>query len=616
MPDICSDIWNEIMAYLKESDRLVLLDVSQAACSAVIQQLSAADVSYAASKMDEASIHMVRRLSFRLRKKVVTISLTEAKNAIKEVFKAVQCMLLVDDWTRVRMLLQNDPGAVYRKVLFVECRKRYGFEDDQSIGFVRIITGENVFLTGPGGTGKSYVLKQAHEALMCIHDSPGEVARTAPTNVAAKQIDASTYHSFLGLRRKRVTLDYMRRLITEPRFFATWKPGESAGSDPKDDDEIEDDEHFVPVNNPFAKRRVETLKCFVLDEVSFVSEINLSIILFVLNAYIGSLDGLQFVFSGDFSQLPPVYSKGGFEWMLRKEEFVNKYIFTSMAWLDLDLKPVLLKVNRRSNNYEFNLLLQEIRLGDVKAHRHAAIVKKLVALTAKQPADYPPPFGIFPTYKERAPPQICVPQYNSLCRNELDAKGTQIFNLHSIDSFNDANYSPIQDPRPGTTMTVKCKLPDTVTVRIGEAIRCNAGDQKDIIGHITTVTDSTITVVTETGETEEIKRIAVLNCPVVHRGKPVKNVSCCRSQFPITGSFFGFTAHKAQGRTLGAVVVELSGNFESGMVYVSLSRASDPSTMHLRNVRKVAFDCDSSVRKLYKAYEALPPPFWAKEDSD
>jgi nucleoside-triphosphatase THEP1 len=56
--------------------------------------------------------------------------------------------------------------------------------------------GENVFLTGAPGAGKTYVLNQYIEFL----ESHGvNVAKTAYTGIAASHVNGRTLHSFAGV---------------------------------------------------------------------------------------------------------------------------------------------------------------------------------------------------------------------------------------------------------------------------------------------------------------------------------------------------------------------------------------------------------------------------------
>ncbi len=57
----------------------------------------------------------------------------------------------------------------------------------------KINCGKNIFLTGSGGTGKTYLIKEA------ARETPQPVALTAMTGIAALGLSGLTLHSFAGL---------------------------------------------------------------------------------------------------------------------------------------------------------------------------------------------------------------------------------------------------------------------------------------------------------------------------------------------------------------------------------------------------------------------------------
>ena len=101
-------------------------------------------------------------------------------------------------------------GRVIRQRRFVLARRlasrpawREGFkaafrgtEERQSEALVRVLAGENVYIGGAGGTGKSFVSKRAIRFLRAF----GDVAVLAPTHSAASVIGGKTIASFIGAR--------------------------------------------------------------------------------------------------------------------------------------------------------------------------------------------------------------------------------------------------------------------------------------------------------------------------------------------------------------------------------------------------------------------------------
>ena len=67
----------------------------------------------------------------------------------------------------------------------------FGVGVDEALAAV--LSGKNVFVTGPGGTGKSHLIKTIQTLFM------NSTLTVAPTGVAALNIDAVTAHKAFGL---------------------------------------------------------------------------------------------------------------------------------------------------------------------------------------------------------------------------------------------------------------------------------------------------------------------------------------------------------------------------------------------------------------------------------
>jgi hypothetical protein len=69
---------------------------------------------------------------------------------------------------------------------------------EQQQASTHILQGNNVFVTGSAGTGKSYLLRYVIQELLRKYGEEG-VAVTAPTGIAAININGMTVHSFAGI---------------------------------------------------------------------------------------------------------------------------------------------------------------------------------------------------------------------------------------------------------------------------------------------------------------------------------------------------------------------------------------------------------------------------------
>ena len=135
--------------------------------------------------------------------------------------------------------------------------------------------GKNIFITGPGGTGKTYAIKQIYKDAISNNK---KICVTALTGVAAILLDcnATTLHSWSGIGTGNKNDFYIINKVTKSKFY---------------------------------RHNWENTDVLIIDEISMMS-----CKLFELLDKIGKtirlnkkpFGGIQIIFSGDFFQLPPV----------------------------------------------------------------------------------------------------------------------------------------------------------------------------------------------------------------------------------------------------------------------------------------------------------------------
>lgn len=192
-------------------------------------------------------------------------------------------------------------------------------------------SGQNVFITGSAGTGKTYLLNQFIQYLKERRIYPTVVA---PTGIAASHLKGQTIHSFfaLGIRDTVVDNGYIEFLLQKR----------------------------------YLKSRFSKLKLLIIDEVSMVSPEIFSSMDRVLRAFKNSPEpfgGVQVVISGDFFQLPPV-SKAFKE---------KRFAWQSPVWKSLALKSCYLNEKFRQDDNQLIQILDEIRTGNVSAPSHETL---------------------------------------------------------------------------------------------------------------------------------------------------------------------------------------------------------------------------------------------------
>jgi ATP-dependent exoDNAse (exonuclease V) alpha subunit len=188
-------------------------------------------------------------------------------------------------------------------------------------------SGESVLLTGPAGSGKTYVL---NEFIRRAKKSGKHVSVTATTGLAATHLGGSTIHSWSGMG-------------------------------------IHD---ALPSNffDHLSKARRETIEktdVLIIDEISMMHDYRLDMLDEITRKVRGNLaapfGGLQVILCGDFFQLPPVNRSDGRE---------GGFVVNSAVWRDLDPTICYLSEQHRQDDEAFLEILNALRAGDVR-RRHA-----------------------------------------------------------------------------------------------------------------------------------------------------------------------------------------------------------------------------------------------------
>lgn len=200
-----------------------------------------------------------------------------------------------------------------------EAKKELSVEQKAILEFIR--NGDNVFFTGPGGCGKSFLLQTLIKER---HGHPG-VYVTAMTGIAATHIGGTTLHSFAGIGLGKGTL---AELIENVSKFQK------------------------------SVQRWKTATMLIVDEVSMLSAVlfeQLEAIARHFRQNSNFFGGLQIVFVGDFAQLPPVDKTNSKVGML----------FQSAVWQSAGIKEI--ELNRPFRQKESDMIdaLTDIRFGVV-----------------------------------------------------------------------------------------------------------------------------------------------------------------------------------------------------------------------------------------------------------
>lgn len=195
----------------------------------------------------------------------------------------------------------------------------------QTLALSILKSGQNVFLTGSAGAGKTHVLNQYIKYLKA---RKVPVAVTASTGIAATHMNGMTIHSWSGIGIKsKITRSQLLLLETKK----------------------------------YLKKNLDKVKVLIIDEISMLHKDQLEMVNTILKHFKNSAEafgGIQVVFAGDFFQLPPIGD----------EPPKEKFAFMAPAWVEAGLAICYLTEQYRQSDNELNFILNEIRTGNLSEY--------------------------------------------------------------------------------------------------------------------------------------------------------------------------------------------------------------------------------------------------------
>lgn len=386
----------------------------------------------------------------------------------------------------------------------------------------------NVFVTGPGGTGKTFACVKA--LLEHKKQFPSmQIAFTASTGIAAlnmrrfdvdNSLVSTTIHSYSGIK-----------IRDDPKLTGV-------------------------VLKELNERCIENLKdvdIILIDEISMISHNVVDLLHNVLCAVRASSEhafgGVQMIFSGDLKQLLPI--KG--------QVFNNAKVLQDSA---SPLVTIELKIPHRFGGEQnpWSHLLDRMRLNQLTEDDKTLVngrCKSVAYVEKWEKAKYNIPH-IFTTKKMAL-------AHNNKRLAELPGEHVQ---LTAIDEF---EYSS------AVKNLLACEAPEQISIKIGalvmvtQNIDLDGGIVNGTMGYVTDIKKSAVYI----KSTEEGRNNVVTISRALYSVTYKKTVYS-RYQFPIQLGY-GFTVHKVQGCEFRRVVLHVTKNcfFCHGQMYTMFSRAKE-----------------------------------------
>lgn len=197
---------------------------------------------------------------------------------------------------------------------------------DQALALEIMMSGESVLLTGPAGSGKTYVLNQFVKRSRA---DGKHVSITATTGLAATHLHGNTIHAWSGIG-----------ILNDipPKFHENLHKG--------------------------RRDTIEKTDILIIDEISMLHDYRLDMVDEIARKVRKNdepFGGIQVILCGDFFQLPPVSRHG---------EPPSAFVVNSAVWQTLDPVVCYLNEQHRQNDDDYLEILSALRAGDVR-RRHA-----------------------------------------------------------------------------------------------------------------------------------------------------------------------------------------------------------------------------------------------------
>jgi len=451
--------------------------------------------------------------------------------------------------------------------------------DEQQLIIDKCVRGNNMFVTGSGGCGKSLIIRILKNIYIPsprnIDDIQHIIDRyrnveyktiqvCALTGVASVLLQASakTIHSFSGIGISNASNEQILKKI---------------------------------MNSPYYRKNWRETDILIIDEVSMMSQH-----LFELLDYLGKnirkntkpFGGIQIILFGDFFQLPPV-SKDA-EDKLRKN-----FCFESDLWFETFVPQnhiELLKIYRQSDD-NFKKILNQIREGKIRRNVNDFLLNYV---DREKTTDIIQPTKLYPT---RSKVDNINAHEMALLQGEVhEYTLSYVIDLPMTDRQRELRHSYTPEQIALELNYLKGNIPceKEISLKVGSQVMCvvnlNLNDStpicngsQGIILHFDSANNPVIkfskgfehTMLPHVWASETIPGIGVKQIPLILA--------------------WALTIHKSQGATMDAIEVDAgSGIFECGQTYVALSRVKSLEGLYLSAFDVTRIKVNRKVQEFYE----------------
>lgn len=419
----------------------------------------------------------------------------------------------------------------------------------------------NVFLSGVGGCGKSYLAKQLKS--YCKQNDIS-CSLTSTTGVSAYNIGGYTIHSWSGIVFNKTNEETIQRII---------KKISKKSRDVK---------------------KIKNTDLLIIDEISMLGGTYLEVMDYIFKSIRNSKEvfgGMRVLFTGDFLQLPPIN---------------DVYAFQSVVWNEINLVTLDLTVPKRFDDPDYAELLLRIRRGEqtyndiLKLEERHEAYKNLdknklddctILMSKKKEVN---DFNINKLAMMDGVEEILISKDRTIyCEDTSLLSLANIDEYPEVENVGEEEYDKYFMAPKYLKLKINCKI--MVIQNIDQDLGVVNGARGTFLGfkHSSVpelnITTSSIIVELDNGVTTDIPQQLFVQA----HGDEIYT----RIQYPVMLSY-ALTIHKTQGLTISNAVINIGKDiFEAGQAYVALSRCRNINSLYLSGFSKMKLYCNDVAKK-------------------